>query len=54
VSRPTVIVTHGITLRVLCALALGQEPGEAERILVPQGSLARVADGRLEVIAPGP
>jgi probable phosphoglycerate mutase len=54
VRHPTVIVTHGFTMRVLCALALGRGPGEAEGIVVPQGSLARVAGGRIDVIAPGP
>lgn len=52
-SGPTVIVTHGLTLRFLCALALGRPAEAAEDLLVPQGSLARVAAGRLEVIAPG-
>jgi probable phosphoglycerate mutase len=51
-GRPTVIVTHGLTLRVLCALALGRRLEDAEGIVVPQGRLARVASGRLEVIGP--
>lgn len=53
VKRPTVIVTHGITLRVLGALALGLGPAGAELIAVPQGCLARLAGGRLQVLAPG-
>ncbi len=52
VRRPSVIVTHGVTLRILCALATGGGLAEAESVLVPQGSLARVAEGRLEVVSP--
>lgn len=52
IERPTVIVTHGITLRVLCALALSRDAARAEGIAVPQGCLARVAGGRLEVLGP--
>jgi probable phosphoglycerate mutase len=52
VEGPTVLVTHGITLRVLCALALGLAPGAAEGIVVPQGSLARLRDGGLTVLHP--
>lgn len=51
-DRPTVIVTHGITLRVLCALALGGDLSEAGRVVVPQGSVARVAGGRLDIVSP--
>ncbi len=51
-DRPTVIVTHGITLRVLCALALGADLSEADRIAVPQGSVARVAGRCLQVVSP--
>jgi probable phosphoglycerate mutase len=52
--RPTVVVSHGITLRVLCALALGRPLTEAEAFVVPQGALGRIADGCLHVITPGP
>lgn len=51
-DRPTIIVTHGITLRVLCALALGRDLTEAGAITIPQGSLARVAGHRFEVVSP--
>lgn len=50
--RPTVLVTHGITLRLLAALALGGGVAEAEEVRVPQGSLLRVVGGRAEVIGP--
>ena len=50
-DRPTVIVTHGITLRVLCALALGRDLPEAEHLIVPQGSVARIEDGRVVLLA---
>jgi probable phosphoglycerate mutase len=51
-ERPTVIVTHGITLRVLCALALGL-PAEAGGTLpTRQDCLHRIVAGRLEVLAP--
>lgn len=53
ITAPTVVVTHGITLRVLCALALGRGLAEAERIAVPQGCLARLATGRLDVLDAG-
>lgn len=49
---PTVIVTHGITLRVLCALALGRGLDAAEGIAVPQGSLVRITGGQIAVIGP--
>ena len=52
VDRPTVIVTHGITLRVLCALALGRPLDEAGQIEVRQGAIARIAEERLDVILP--
>lgn len=51
-DRPTVIVTHGITLRVLCALALGWDVASAGRVEVPQGSLVRLAEGRLDILSP--
>lgn len=52
-ARPTVLVTHGLTLRVLCALALGGAPRDGEAVDAPQGSLIRLRDGRLEVLEPG-
>ena len=48
--RPSVVVTHGITLRLLCAMALGGTVEDAEGIRVPQGCLVRIARGRMEVI----
>ncbi|WP_051520913.1 histidine phosphatase family protein [Rubellimicrobium mesophilum] len=49
-DRPTVIVTHGITLRVLCALALGLPVEEGGRLPTRQGSVHRIAGGRMEVL----
>jgi probable phosphoglycerate mutase len=49
-SRPAVLVTHGITLRVLLALALGHPPEAAEAVAVPQGRVARLAAGRLVLL----
>ena len=49
-ERPTVIVTHGITLRVLCALALGLPPEEGGRLPTRQGAVHRIVAGRLEVL----
>jgi glucosyl-3-phosphoglycerate phosphatase len=51
-DRPTVIVTHGITLRVLCALALGLGPKEGGHLDTRQGCVHRIVAGRLEVLAP--
>ncbi|WP_210527762.1 histidine phosphatase family protein [Rubellimicrobium arenae] len=53
-SGPTIIVTHGMTLRVLCALALGRPLEEGGAFAMRQGSLVRVAGGRMEIIAPEP
>ena len=50
-AQPTVVVTHGITLRVLCALALGLPPEEGGRLPTRQGAVHRIAAGRLEVLA---
>jgi probable phosphoglycerate mutase len=47
IDAPTVIVAHGITLRVLCALALGRDLAEAEHLFVPQGRVARIMDGQV-------
>ena len=52
-AAPTVIVAHGITLRVLCALALGRDLGEAEHLAVPQGSVARIAGGQIALFTSG-
>jgi len=51
-ERPTVIVTHGITLRVLCALALGLPAEEGGRLETRQGCVHRIVAGRMEVLAP--
>ena len=48
---PAVLVSHGITLRVISALALGLPPAAAEGLEVPQGALARLRGGRREVLA---
>jgi glucosyl-3-phosphoglycerate phosphatase len=50
-DRPTVIVTHGITLRVLCALALGRPVQEGGRLPTRQGAVHRISGGRMEVLA---
>ena len=47
---PAVLVTHGITLRVMCALATGIAPGASGDLKLPQGSVVRVAGGRMEVL----
>ena len=52
-TAPTVIVAHGITLRVLCALALGRDLGEAEHLAVPQGSVARITGGQVALFTSG-
>jgi broad specificity phosphatase PhoE len=51
-SRPTILVTHGITLRVLCALAQGLGAEEGEALETRQGCLHRIVAGRMEVLAP--
>ena len=51
-ERPTVIVTHGITLRVLCALAQGLRPEDGEGLETRQGCVHRIVAGRMEVLAP--
>lgn len=52
-TEPTVIVAHGITLRVLCALALGRDLGEAEHLAVPQGSVARISERQIALFTSG-
>ncbi len=49
---PTVLVSHGVTLRVLSALALGLPLEAANGLPCPQGSLVRIRDGRREVLTP--
>ncbi|WP_377109843.1 histidine phosphatase family protein [Rubellimicrobium aerolatum] len=53
VRRPTVLVTHGITLRVLCSLALGRPLTEAGGYPLRQGDLVRIAKGRMEIVPGG-
>lgn len=43
---PTVLVSHGVTLRVLSAVALGLPLAAAEDLACPQGSVIRLRDGR--------
>ena len=50
--RPAVLVTHGITLRVLCALALGRPAAAGAAFDFAQGSIVLVRGGRLEVVEP--
>jgi probable phosphoglycerate mutase len=52
-ERPTVIVTHGITLRVLCALALDLAVEEGGRLPIRQGAVHRIRSGCLEVLEAG-
>ena len=51
-DRPTVIVTHGITLRVICALALGLPPEKGGSLPTRQDCLHRIVTGRMEVLGP--
>lgn len=51
-DRPTIIVTHGITLRVLCALALGLRVEGGGGLPTRQDCVHRIVAGRLEVLAP--
>ncbi len=50
---PAVVVTHGVTLRLLCAAAMGHGLAEAEGYALRQGCVVRLAGGRMEVLEPG-
>jgi probable phosphoglycerate mutase len=47
---PTVVVTHGLTSRLLRALALGLPPAAAEHLPGGQGVVHRIRAGRHEVL----
>lgn len=49
-SGPTVIVTHGVTSRVLRALALGMAPERLSDLPGGQGVVHHVADGRARLL----
>ncbi|ROU03935.1 histidine phosphatase family protein [Histidinibacterium lentulum] len=50
--RPTVIVTHGITSRVLRTIATGRTPDRLADLPGGQGVIFRIAAGRHETLAP--
>lgn len=50
--RPAVLVTHGLTLRLLAALALGRDWDAAEALCLPQGRVLRLRDGRADMPEP--
>ncbi len=52
VGKPTVIVTHGITLRILCALALGLPISAGGTFVMRQGCVIRIAQGRMDTFPP--
>ena len=51
---PSVVVTHGITSRVLRCLALGRPMADFGDMPGGQGVIYRVAEGRQERLAPAP
>lgn len=51
-SGPTILVTHGVTLRLLCAAALGQGRREAGSYPFRQGQVVRIAGGRMTLLEP--
>jgi glucosyl-3-phosphoglycerate phosphatase len=51
-SGPTVIVTHGLTSRVLRCLALGRPPEELGTLPGGQGMVHVVEEGQARVLAP--
>jgi probable phosphoglycerate mutase len=50
--RPTVIVTHGITSRVLRTIATGRTPGQLADLPGGQGVIFRLSRGNHEILAP--
>ena len=53
-ETPTVVVTHGITSRVLRSLATGREPGEFAQVGGGQGIVYHIANGVQTALAEGP
>ena len=51
-TDPLVIVTHGVTLRILCALALNRPLGFGGHLTLRQGCVVRIASGCLEILTP--
>jgi broad specificity phosphatase PhoE len=51
-SGPTILVTHGVTLRLLCAVALGHGWAEAGAYPLRQGQVVRIAGGRMDLLEP--
>lgn len=51
VSGPTVVVTHGVTARVLIGIYLGLPQEKTLRLALPDGGLARLAGGRLTLLS---
>ena len=49
-GRPVVIVTHGITLRVLRAQALGLTVADEMGLRFPQGAIHHIHNGRADLI----
>lgn len=49
-GRPVVIVTHGITLRVLRAQVLGLTLADEAGLHFPQGAIHHIREGRAELI----
>lgn len=56
-SRPTLVISHGLTARVLRGLLVGGEPFEPGCVPiaseVPQGTVMRIVEGREEMILEG-
>ena len=52
-SGPSVLVTHGVTLRLLCAAALGHGAAEAGAYPLRQGQVVRIAAGRMALLDAG-
>lgn len=49
---PAVLVSHGVTLRVLSAVALGLPLAAAENLACPQGSVVRLREGHWTPLTP--
>ncbi len=49
---PAVLVSHGVTLRVLSSVALGLPLAAAEDLACPQGWVVRLRDGRWDPLGP--
>ncbi|MEJ6394722.1 histidine phosphatase family protein [Gymnodinialimonas sp. 2305UL16-5] len=49
-TRPTILVTHGVTSRVLRCLALGRPPEALSAVAGGQGIVHFIAEGRAEIL----